>query len=140
VPIQWTKDLSLGIPKLDAQHLELDRHLGLIHDAVCEGRAPDLSSVLDGIRGCMSQHFASEEAFMARCRYPALEGHRVRHRDFLDQLARFEDAFGREGATTRLALEVGNWLAAWVREHQRYDLHVAAYARKAGLLETGGTA
>lgn len=132
MPIQWTKELSLGVPLLDAQHLELDRQLGLIHDAVCERRAPDLSAVLEGIRECTSRHFASEEAFMARCGYPALDGHRVRHRDFMEQLARYEDAYEREGATTRLALEVGTWVAAWVREHQRYDLLVAAYARKAG--------
>lgn len=55
----------------------------------------------------------------------------------MEQLARYEDAYEREGATTRLALEVGNWVAAWVREHQRYDLQVAAWARKAGLLEGG---
>ena len=72
MPIQWTKDLILGIPELDAQHLELDRQLALVHDALCAGRVPDLSAVL-------------------------------------------------------------------VREHQRYDLQLVAYAREADAMDAGKT-
>lgn len=130
MPIQWTTDLALGIPDLDAQHLELDRQLALVHDAFCEGRIPDVS-VLDGVRRCSSAHFQREEAFMAASGHPALEEHRARHREFTRQLARFEEARSREGATTRLTMEIGNWLARWIREHQRYDLQLAAHAREA---------
>jgi hemerythrin len=128
MPIQWTKDLVLGIPELDAQHLELDRHLALVHDALCEGRVPDLPAVLRGVRACSSRHFDREEALMARRGHPAIEEHRARHREFTERLAGFEAATAREGATTPLAIDVGNWLASWVREHQRYDLQLAAYA------------
>ena len=129
MPIQWTKDLLLGIPELDAQHLELDRQLALVHDALCAGRMPDLPAVLDGVRACSSRHFECEEALLARRGDPALEEHRARHREFMQQVARFEDATtARGGPTTRLAIDVGNWLASWVREHQRYDLQLTAYA------------
>jgi hypothetical protein len=33
MPIQWKPDLTLGIPDLDAQHLELDGQLAVVHDA-----------------------------------------------------------------------------------------------------------
>jgi hemerythrin len=129
MPIQWTTDLVLGVPDLDAQHLELDRQLAIVHDALCAGAVPDLAAVLDGVRACSARHFEAEEAFMERCRYPTLDEHRARHREFTAQLARLEEARAREGETTRLAIDVGNWLAGWVREHQRYDLPVVAHAR-----------
>jgi hemerythrin len=132
MPIQWTTDLTLGIPDLDAQHLELDGQLAVVHDAICEGRVPDLSAVLDGIRSCSSRHFACEEAFMARSGYPAIEEHRARHRELTAQLARFEEARTRDGQSMRLAMEIGNWLVAWVRDHQRYDLQLAAHASRPG--------
>lgn len=134
MPVEWTQDLSLGIPDLDAQHLEMDRHVGLLHD-VRDGRREDLTAVLDGIRECMSRHFASEEAVMARASDPTLVAHHARHRDFMERLAAFEDRHDREGGTRRLAGQVAEWLAAWVREHQRFDLHVAAQVRKIGRME-----
>jgi len=139
MPIQWTKDLILGIPELDAQHLELDRQLALVHDALCAGRVPDLSAVLDGVRACSSRHFDCEEAFMARCGHPAIEEHRARHREFMERTARFEEAMTREGATTRLSIDIGNWLASWVREHQRYDLQLVAHAREADAMDAWKT-
>ncbi len=139
MPIQWTKKLFLGIPYLDAQHLELDRQLAIVHDAFCAGRVPDLSAVLDGVRACSSRHFDCEEAFMARCGDPAIEEHRARHREFMERIARFEEATAREGATMRLAVDVGNSLASWVREHQRYDLQLVAHARQADAMDAGKT-
>ena len=138
-PSSGRRNLFLGIPELDAQHLELDRQLALVHDAFCEGRVPDLSAVLDGVRACSSRHFECEEAFMARCGHPGIEEHRARHREFMERIARFEEATTREGATMRLAIDIGNWLASWVREHQRYDLQLAAYAREAEACDAGKT-
>jgi hemerythrin len=129
MPIQWKPDLTLGIPDLDAQHLELDGQLAVVHDAICEGRVPDLSAVLDGVRRCATRHFACEEAFMARSEYPAVEDHRARHQEFTAQLGRFEEARARDGASMPLAMEIGNWLVGWVRDHQRYDLQLAAHAQ-----------
>jgi len=140
MPIQWTKDLALGIPDLDAQHLELDRQLGLVHDAICEERVPDVPAVLAGVRSCASRHFACEEAYMARCGYPDLEEHLSWHRRFMGQLALFEDARTRDGVTMRLAMEVGDWLARWVREHQRHDLKLADHVRTARAAGSGGAA
>jgi hemerythrin-like metal-binding protein len=89
------------------------------------------ASVLEGVRRCSSAHFEREEAFLAGSDHPALEEHRARHREFTRQLARFEDARSREGVTRRLAMEIGNWLACWIREHQRYDLQLATHVREA---------
>jgi len=140
MPIQWKTDFALGIPDLDAQHLELDGLLAVVHDAICEGRVPDISAVLEGVRSCSSRHFACEEAFMARSGYLGVEEHRARHEAFIAQLARFEDAIASKGASMPLAMEIGNWLVGWVRDHHRYDLRLAAHARQTGHNDAGGKA
>jgi len=131
MPTQWNTKLALGIPDLDAQHLELDRQLALVHDAICAGAVPDVSAVLDGVRSCSSQHFEREEAYMSRSGYAGIEKHGAEHREFMRELARLEEARTSEGASMRMAMEIGNWLARWVREHQRYDLELAAHLRAA---------
>lgn len=133
--VAWKEELTLGIPVLDAQHQEVDRQLGLVLEDLREGRTTRLLAALDGVRDCMSRHFVSEEAVMARSADPALVAHHARHREFLEQLAAFEDRCDREGPTRELAVGIASWLDAWIREHQRFDLHVAAQARRAGLPE-----
>jgi hemerythrin len=137
MPIQWRQDLTLGVPNLDAQHLELDRQLALVHDAICEGRVPDVPAVLQGVRRCSTRHFECEEAYMARCGHAAFEEHRTRHRQFTAQLERLEQEARREGSSMPLAMEVGNWLVGWIRDHQRYDLAIVSDAA-ASALEPGG--
>jgi hemerythrin len=121
MPIQWTRGLELGIPELDQQHLQLDDHLAVLHEAFCEDRPPDLPAVLAGIRELSARHFRAELRRMEEIQYEHRERHQDEHRMFGERLDEFE-ARCREGVTTALAMEVANWLAAWIREHQRWDL------------------
>ena len=137
MPIQWTPDLALGIPELDGQHLQIDAHLRLLHDPICEGRVPDVAAVLQGLRGATARHFEAEERLMAVRGYPGLDGHRAEHRSFAERLAAFDASCRRDGATTPLAMEIGNWLAAWLRDHQRHDLELRRYAAPDGAVGGG---
>lgn len=123
MPIQWTRGLELGIPELDRQHLQLDEHLAVLHEAFCEGRTPDLLAVIAGVRELSIRHFAAELRLMEEVRHEHVARHVAEHRGFSEQLAEFEARAG-EGVTTALAMEVANWLAAWIREHQRWDLEL----------------
>jgi hemerythrin len=132
MPIQWSLDLALGIPELDAQHLQLDAHLRTLHDAICAGRVPDVPAVVAALREASSQHFAAEERLMESKGDPGLAKHRAEHRRFRDRLAAFADDCAREGRTMPLAMAVGNWLAAWLRDHHRHDLELRRYASPGG--------
>ena len=124
MPLQWSPDLALGIPELDGQHLQLDAHLRLLHDPMCEGCVPDVAAVLEALRDAAERHFAAEERLLADG--PRHEAHREAHRAFAAQLRGFGEACRRDGPSTRLAIEVAGWLAAWLRDHQ---LHVAELRR-----------
>jgi hemerythrin-like metal-binding protein len=128
MPLQWTPDLALGIPELDGQHLQIDAHLRMLHDAVCEGRVPDVAAVIDGLRRATARHFATEERLLAAAGEPDLERHRAAHRAFTERLGELDERCRRDGAAMPLAMELGNWLAAWIREHQRHDLELRRLA------------
>ncbi len=121
MPIQWTVDLALGVPELDGQHLQLDAHLRLVHDAACEGRVPDLGAVLDGVRAFAARHFPAEERLMEEVGYDDLARHRAEHRHFTEELARFERLLQSGRDPLLLSSEIGNWLTGWIKAHQRYD-------------------
>lgn len=127
MPVQWTRGLELGVPELDRQHLQIDEYLAVLHQAFCEGVPPDLAAVLAGVRDVAGQHFQAELRRMDEIQYPEKERHVGEHRRFSEELAGFE-ARCREGTSTALAMEVANWLAAWIREHQRWDLGLRAGA------------
>ncbi|HET7752374.1 MAG TPA: hemerythrin family protein [Anaeromyxobacteraceae bacterium] len=123
MPIQWTPWLELGIPELDAQHLQLDDRLAALHEAFCEGRVPDVPEVIAGVRELAGRHFGAELRRMEELRYEHVERHVAEHRRFSEQLDHFE-ARCLAGVDVPLAMEVANWLAAWIREHQRWDLEL----------------
>jgi hemerythrin-like metal-binding protein len=113
----------LGIAELDQQHLQLDEQLAVLHEAFCTQTLPDLAAVIARVRDVSSRHFGAELRRMEEIRYEHVEEHVAEHRKFGEKLAEF-DARCAEGVTTPLAMEVGNWLAAWIREHQRWDLEL----------------
>jgi hemerythrin len=123
MPIQWTRGLALGIPELDQQHLQLDAQLAVLHEAFCAQTLPDLAAVIAAVRDVSGRHFGAELGRMQEIGYEHVEEHVAEHRKFSEKLTEFE-ARCAAGVTTPLAMEVGNWLAAWIREHQRWDLEL----------------
>ena len=81
--MQWTHDMSVGVPELDDDHRVL---ISVINELAENRGQEDKVSVL---RGCFSHlrsyaefHFAREEAVMRTVGYGALEEHQVEHRAF----------------------------------------------------------
>lgn len=116
--IEWTSDLSVGIPELDLQHQQLYGLAGRLHDAM---RAGDRGAV-PGIVACLHElaeaHFACEERWMADLRYPGLREHRVAHESFTADLAAIERALAG-GIRPSVMVDLAHFLGRWMREHLR---------------------
>jgi hemerythrin len=137
MPIQWTASFALGVPELDGQHLQIDAHLRMLHDPICEGRVPDLERVLGGLHAVAAHHFECEEAFMREHAYPDLAAHAASHRALLARLVSFEEARAREGSSMRLAMELANWIGAWIRDHQGCEVDLRRYVAATGRVGGG---
>ncbi len=138
MPIQWTTAMALGSPELDGQHLQLDANLRLLHDALVEGRAPDLAQVLAGVRAFATSHFPAEERLMEEAGAEELPRHRAEHLRFGSELARFEALQRARGDALPIAMELGNFLTSWIREHQQHDAPLRRLLARRGPAALGG--
>jgi hemerythrin len=127
---EWTPDLSVGIPEIDAQHGELLGRISELHRCMNAGETSSVPAVLAGLRGYVKEHFDSEERHMREIAYPGIERHLAQHARFAAELEIFEQDWGRRGTTPSLTVDLAGWLSDWFREHIRgYDREVVAFLR-----------
>lgn len=85
--IEWSSELSLGIPEIDEQHRHLLDLVNSFDEAARKGRGTrEVRQLLDALHAYTVEHFAAEEAYMASIGYPDLDHHRVLHQQLLSKL------------------------------------------------------
>jgi len=94
VQLSWRKSFECGHPVIDAQHRGLfNIGDGLINAAV-KGKARDhIEFLLDELTEHIQEHFITEEAVLARTRYPLSEEHRTHHAELLARAQSLRDAY-----------------------------------------------
>jgi len=71
-------------PALDREHDILVKALAGLHNAVLEGRGPQvITPLLRLLAQFCAEHFANEEAVMRACEYPGVEAHAAAHEGML---------------------------------------------------------
>ena len=114
--IEWTEELSVGVPELDAQHRRWIEMINELHDTLLHGSADDLVTVtgrmLQGMADYVAEHFRTEEAYMERVGFEGVEEHRRVHRRFSQRVQRYleEHESGVTLLNTSLMKELMNWL------------------------------
>ncbi len=111
--VQWSDELSVGVPQMDEQHQRWIDILNSFYDAIERGdRKEAVSHLFQGVEEYTSFHFGAEEQFMAEIGYPDLEAHRKVHQGLIEQVqsarARYEQ--GDRKAARELAAFVLSWL------------------------------
>ena len=92
--IQWTQDMSVGIPSIDDDHKVLVRIINRLDDMIKAARGEQaLSSVLDALLDYTTYHFGREEALMQACGYPDLDAHGHTHTVLRMQVAHIRDRY-----------------------------------------------
>ena len=94
IQLSWRKSFECGHPVIDSQHRKLfDIGDGLINAAV-KGKSRDhIEFLLDEMTEHIQEHFATEEAVLARTRYPLSGEHRAHHADLLARAQSLRDAY-----------------------------------------------
>jgi hemerythrin len=128
--ITWSDRLSVGIPRIDAQHQTLVEMINQLHAAMLAGQGnAALGKTLDGVVAYTLSHFAAEEALMNRSAYPGYERHKAEH-DKLTAQAKVLQEKART-AKSLLTLEVAKFLQHWLIDHiasqdKAYSAHLLA--------------
>ena len=124
---QWDPaKLSLHVPEMDEEHQILVEKMNRLH-ALREKGAPyaTVSQALDDFVRYTARHFADEEAYMERIGFPGLRVHRGVHRQLMDRLKEFRQAFEK---TRTLPDDLFVFFKMWLSAHicgvdAKYAMH-----------------
>jgi len=129
--IEWSNDLSVGIGKIDEQHLKLIEILQNLEDAIRAGRDADLiEDTIVHLFNYAKVHFSAEEELLRQHKYPEEKLHELEHSKFIAKTFEFRENFDMK--RPGMNLEVVNFLSGWILSHiqitdQRYSKHMSKH-------------
>ena len=95
--IAWRKSFECGHPTIDEQHRQLFEIGDTVINAVLKSKPRNhIEFLLDELTEHIQAHFKSEEAVLARTRYPLTQEHRAHHAALLEKAQGLRDSY-RQG-------------------------------------------
>lgn len=113
VTMEWTPDLSTGVPSLDDQHKQLFEWLAELQSATVDQRTLFGVYVITRLKHFIREHFAAEEALMRAADFPGLDQHMVEHAQFRARLAELQFRSIGEDITE----DTVRFLTEWLTHH-----------------------
>ena len=115
--ITWITDYSVGVERLDADHIMIISLMNQIDDLKQSG--PDeaaVGTVLKVLLDVAHTHFRREEGFLKKNDYPEFERHWHEHRVLEEQLQELHEAYART-PDPDISQEILELLNFWLIEH-----------------------
>lgn len=114
---EWSEDIALRLPAIDAQHRQLIGWFNTLDDAVLHGEgAQVIGSTLENLINYVYEHFSAEEELMLTAGYPGFDRHREEHDSFVSRLRELQAGFLDSEEMCRQTLA---FLAGWIVSHIR---------------------
>ena len=112
---KWTPSMSTGVAELDKQHQELIDRLNDLTRAMIDGHGTEkLGETLDFLGTYAVNHFAAEEAQMARHRCPMEAANKKAHADFVKRFGEIQHTVAANGATATVLIATMRELSTWL--------------------------
>ncbi len=117
--LEWDESLAVGVEPIDTQHRTFLAMANDLHRALLAAPFPEYLQArrraVEGLERYVATHFADEEAWMARLRYPGLPQHRRRHEEFTAMVRRL--AASLSSPAPPLGSEIMAEMISWFRSH-----------------------
>ena len=114
--MEWTKDLSVNIAEIDAQHKRLLTLINDLDDALHSNQQQvAIGKILKELLDYTQTHFAYEEELLNKYSYPAYDGHKAEH-DALAEKVVFLNQMFREGDQPEPD-QLMAFLTIWLKDH-----------------------
>jgi hemerythrin len=120
----WDDKYSVGIISIDQQHKKLFELISHFYEGIRQKETNlAMSEVIEGLIGYAETHFATEENYMKKYRYPLYERHQAKHAKFVEKITEFQARF--QSGRLVIPIEIANFLKDWLSNHvleedQRY--------------------
>lgn len=117
--LEWSEELSVGVPVIDEQHARLAALLNRVGDAVKTGQeAEHIAVLLDELIVFTRHHFETEERLMDQYGYADALVHQQAHRKLVEDLLSIQRQF--DSASLMLTLQaLKDWLIKHIIEGDR---------------------
>jgi hemerythrin len=125
---EWKPEYSVQIPEIDAQHKRLFALAFELHEAMAQGKGRTvLEQSLAQLVDYTKVHFAKEEQFMGKYRYPELAAHKAQHDQLTAQVIELQKEFS--AGNTMLTVSLMTFLKNWLEHHiagsdQQYSVYI----------------
>lgn len=114
--IEWSEELSVGVPALDEQHKHLVEIINRFEDARRRGKGSRImEEIMNDLFGYTQEHFAFEEKWMKEAGYEKLAQHQSQHRQLLQKIERLQFEYSQAGR--RITAEVSELFKYWLTSH-----------------------
>jgi len=113
---QWDDSLSVNVAEIDGQHQKLVAMINNLNEAMKQGKGKDvLGPIVSELVSYAGSHFATEEAYFNKFKYPAAASHKIEHVNFVKKVTEFKSGF--DSGKLPLTIEVMNFLKDWLKGH-----------------------
>lgn len=125
--IKWTKELSVGIDKIDQQHMKLIAIINKVQSMFESNKSKNqLEEVLNELVEFARIHFTTEEEYFIKWNYPYTEEHKAEHGRLILKVLQFKDKFDKTGV--KIIPDLLNFLKDWLENHlKKHDFKYANY-------------
>jgi hemerythrin len=114
VLIVWKPEYNLGIPIVDEQHRGIVTIINSLYYGMQNKHGADFLMPINGMMNDYTRiHFRTEENFLEKCGYPALDEHKEFHKELIDKL----NMVGKESLHQHDPQGFINFLKEWWISH-----------------------
>ncbi len=130
--ITWINDYSVGVDRLDADHIVIISLMNQIDDLKqTSTEEAAVGTVLKVLLDFACTHFRREEGYLKRHDYPEFERHWHEHRVLEEQLEELYEAYART-PDPDISQEILELLNFWLIEHiLKVDMRYKGFLRQA---------
>lgn len=128
--MEWSNDLSVGIPSIDKQHKELIDMVNELSNAMTQGKGKEvLGTIFDKIIKYTATHFAYEEKLFDTHNFPGTAAHKAEHLNLVKQAVELQEKF--KAGQPVLSVATHKFLVDWLNNHikgtdKQYTAHLVA--------------
>jgi hemerythrin len=116
--IVLTKDMVVGVAKIDRQHKELiDRLNAVISMGAKSVSKEETQKTLDFLGEYIVKHFGDEEILQQQSGYPKYEWHKGQHKFYIDEFQKLKREFAANGVSAKFTLDLNNSVINWIVRH-----------------------
>ena len=117
--VNWDDSCKINIAVIDVQHQQLFKLLNMLHDSITkkeEGRG--VKYYIQELVFYAKIHFAQEESFFSRFKFPGSLDHKHEHLEFINKVVEYQKEIdSAESSDSSIAIQMLCFLKEWLVHH-----------------------